>query len=87
MNIDKSSIDRVLALDDASFARLAEEIAKAAGADRRKTELMLGNLDRVRGMLSQLTPQEAQQLINSAGAEKSAEIARVLRERGVDVGR
>ena len=86
MNIDKSSIDRILALDDASFKRLASDIADAAGADRLKTGIMLNNLDKVRDMISQMTPQDAEQLIKSAGPGKSEEIARILRDRGVDVG-
>lgn len=87
MNVDKNSIDRILSLDDSELGRLASEIASAAGADRLKTGIMLNNLDRLRAMISQMTPEEAQRLIDSAGSEKSGEIARILRERGVDIGR
>ena len=87
MNIDKESIDRLLALDDASFRALARSIAEAAGVDKRRTEVFLNNSDVLKSRLAKLTPQEAEILLESAGREKSVEIARILRERGVDIGR
>lgn len=87
MNIDRNSIDRILAMDDDSLKRLALEIADAAGADRRRAEKLTANLDRVRAMISGMTPQEIEKLTSSIDREKSREIAEALRARGIDVGR
>lgn len=87
MTVDRNSIDRVLSLDDKSFYELASGIADAAGADASKKKLILGNIDVLRARLAQMTPRDAEQLIAAAGEEKSEEIAKLLRERGVDIGR
>ena len=86
MNIDRGSIDRLLALDDASLRQLAESIARASGADGRRARRLVNDVDFLREKLRSLTPRDAQRLVEAAGAEKSAEIAELLRERGVDIG-
>ena len=86
MEFDRRQLDKLLSLDDESFKALAKTIAEAAGASKAKTEAMLNNPDIVKKRLSSISETEAKELLNSAGREKSEEILRMLRERGVDVG-
>jgi len=86
MNIDQRSIDRLASLDDESFKSLAMSIASAAGADMRKAQALLSDTALIKRRLAGMTPEDAEKLISGAGEEKSAEILRVLRERGVDIG-
>ena len=78
---------RQLSMDDESFALLARTIAEAAGANKMKTEMLLSNPELLKRRISGLTAEEARALIDSAGKEKSEAILRLLRERGVDIGR
>lgn len=87
MQFDRRSLDKLLSLDDESFSELARTIAEAAGASKAKTEMMLSNPDMLKRKLARITPEEAQQLVDAAGKEKSEEIMKMLRERGVDLGR
>ncbi|MBO5767626.1 MAG: hypothetical protein J6R45_06830 [Clostridia bacterium] len=87
MELDRRQLDRILSMDDESFALLARTIAEAAGANKMKTEMLLSNPELLKRRISGLTAEEARALIDSAGKEKSEAILRLLRERGVDIGR
>ena len=87
MELDRRQLDRILSMDDESFALLARTIAEAAGANKMKTEMLLSNPELLKRRILGLTAEEARALIDSAGREKSEEILRLLRERGVDIGR
>lgn len=87
MQLERSSLDKILSMDDESFADLARTIAEAAGASKIKTEAMLSNPQLLKQRLSQITPQEAQQLVDSVGKEKSEEIMNMLRAQGMDFGK
>lgn len=87
MQFDRTQLDRLLSMDNESFASLARTIAEAAGADKTRTEMMLSNPELLKKQLARVTPEDAKKLIDSAGKEKSEEIMRMLRERGVDLGR
>ena len=86
MEFDRRDLDKLLSLDDESFKTLARTIAEAAGASQAKTEAMLGNTDLLKKRISHMSEEEAKQLINSAGREKSEEILNMIRQRGVSFG-
>ncbi len=86
MDFDRTQLDRILSMDDKSFAALTRAIAEAAGANKLKTEAMLSNPDVVKRRLAQMSKEEAMQLIDSAGKEKGEQILDMLRKRGVDLG-
>ena len=86
MDYDRKQLDRLLSMDDESFKLLAKSIADAAGASRMKTEMLLSNPEALKSRLASLSDAEAQALARSIGQEKSNEIMRELRERGVDFG-
>lgn len=79
MQFDPKLIAR---LDDRRLAELVAQIASAAGADRKKTASLLGNLDALRASISGLTPEQANMLLAQAGEEKSREIYDILRGKG-----
>ena len=68
MNFDPAAIAR---LNDGELGDLVTQIASAVGADPRKTSALLGNMDGLRESLKDLTPQQAKQLLDRAGEEKS----------------
>ena len=78
MQFDPAVLQR---LNDRQLADLVSQIASAAGADRSKTEALLGNLDALRNGLKGLTPEQAKQLLDRAGEEKSGEIYELLRKQ------
>lgn len=86
MNVDRDSINRILALDDASFKTLAQSIAAAAGADGRRVERALGDIPALKKQIAGLSPGDAEKILKAVGPEKSEAIAEILRRRGVDLG-
>lgn len=87
MEIDRRQIEKILSMDNESFGELARSIAQAAGASKLKTELMLQNPEMLKKRIASITAEEAKQLVDAAGKDKSEEIMRMLKERGVDIGR
>ena len=86
MQFDRASIERLLSLDDQSFKNLTKTIADAVGASKAKTEAMLNNPELLKRRIANMSEDEANRLINAAGEEKSEEIYKMLRERGVNFG-
>ncbi|MBP5155416.1 MAG: hypothetical protein J6252_02405 [Clostridia bacterium] len=86
MNVDRGSIDRILALDDKTLSELAQSIAQVSGAQGRRTQKLVNDVGFLREKLARISVRDAQRLVEAAGEEKSGEIARLLRERGVDLG-
>lgn len=86
MELNRRDLEKLLSLDDESFKNLAQTIAQAAGASQAKTQAMLSNTDLLKRRIANMSQDEAQQLIDAAGEEKSREILNMLRERGVDLG-
>ena len=86
MQFDPKQLEKLMSLDDESFKMLTRTIAEAAGASKAKTEMMLSNPEILKRRIATMSPQDAQQLIDAAGPEKSQEIMNMLRQRGVDFG-
>jgi xanthine phosphoribosyltransferase len=86
-----SADDKLLIVDDFLANGCALQglisIAEAAGASSARAEAMFSNPEFLKKKLAQITPEEAQTLLNSVDKEKSEEIMKLLRERGADVGR
>lgn len=86
MQFDRKQLDKLLSLDDESFKALTKTIAEAAGANKLKTEMMLNNPEILKSRLASLSHEEAQELLDFAGKEKSGEIMEILRQRGINFG-
>ena len=79
-------LEKLMSLDDESFKMLTRTIAEAAGASKAKTEMMLSNPEMLKKRIASMSPEDARQLIDAAGPEKSEEILKMLQQRGVDLG-
>ncbi len=78
MNFDPALLQR---LNDRQLADLVSQIASAAGADRSRTQELLGNLDALRNGMQGLTAEQAKQLLDRAGEDKSRAIYDILRRQ------
>ena len=86
MQFDPRQLEKLMSLDDESFKMLTRTIAEAAGASKAKTEMMLSNPEMLKKRIASMSPEDARQLIDAAGPEKSEEILKMLQQRGVDLG-
>ena len=74
MAINNDMLGKIKKLDDAQFKSLISEIASAAGADPLKTAALLRDTGTLREILNDMTPDEAQNLINKVGKDKAESI-------------
>ena len=86
MEFSPKDLESLLSLDDESFKNLTRTIAEAVGASPSKTEKMIENPSALKKRISRMNEAEALRLIQSAGKDKSEEIMKMLRQRGVDFG-
>lgn len=78
MAINNDMLGKIKKLDDAQFKSLISEIASAAGADPLKTAAFLRDTGTIRKILNDMTPEEAQNLINKVGQDKAEIILKNL---------
>ena len=78
MAINNDMLGKIKKLDDAQFKSLISEIASAAGADPLKTAALLRDTGTLREILNDMTPDEAQNLINKVGKDKAESILKNL---------
>lgn len=82
MEIDNNTLRNLLALDDESFKALIRQISVAAGADPNKTEAFMSDIPGIKNTLANLSPKDAEKLLNAAGKERSEEILRIIKGGG-----
>lgn len=82
MEFDNNTLRNLLSLDDESFKNLIKQISAAAGADPNKTAAFMSDVPAIKNMLANLSPKEAEKLLNAAGKEKSEEILRIIKGGG-----
>jgi hypothetical protein len=82
MEIDNNTLKNLLQLDDESFRNIIRQISAAAGADPRKTEAFMVDVSGIKKTLANMTPKDAEKLLNTAGKEKSEEILRIIKGGG-----
>ena len=77
--INQSNLSEFLNLSDEQLKKRLEQAAVAAGADKNKIALMLSNPERLRGIISSLTPEDAERMIKMFGKDKAQAIADSLK--------
>jgi len=82
MEFDNNTLRNLLSLDDESFKKLIRQISAAAGADPNKTEAFMSDVPAIKNMLANLSPKEAEKLLNAAGKVKSEDILRIIKGGG-----
>ncbi len=70
MKLDKTSLDRLLSLDDVTLAKTITALAAAAGIDQSTAESAVSNLRLVRASLSNATDNDIKNAASIIGEEK-----------------
>lgn len=70
MKLDKTSLDRLLSLDDVTLAKTINALAAAAGIDKSAAESAVSNLRLVRASLSNATDSDIKNAANLIGEDK-----------------
>ena len=79
---EKSTKEKILGMDDASFSELVRKIAAEAGADKAKTENMVRNIGSLRSSIANMSDADAERLLNSVGKENAENIKKKLNGNG-----
>ncbi len=70
MKLDKTSLDRLLSLDDVTLAKTITALAAAAGIDQGTADSAVSNLRLVRASLSNATDDDIKNAASIIGEEK-----------------
>lgn len=81
MQIDKTTLDRLLALDDVTLAKTITALASGAGIDQGIIESAVKNLRLVRASLSNATDKDIQNAAEMLGRERMAAIMEQLGDK------
>lgn len=79
--IDKNALEGFLKLSDEEMRLKIEDAASAAGADRSKVKVLLGDTSKLRKVISSLTPEDAERMINMFGRGNAQKIADALTKK------
>ena len=79
--IDKNSLDAFLRLSDEEMRQKLEKAAIAAGADGNRVKALLGDTGKLRRVISSLTPEDAERMINMFGRGNAQKIADALTKK------
>lgn len=78
MQIDKTTLDRLLSLDDATLAKTINMLASAAGIPPEATGSAIKNLRIVRASLSNATNEDIQKAMGMLGEERTAALMNIM---------
>lgn len=78
MQIDKTMLDRLLSLDDATLARTINALASAAGVDSYAANAAIGDLRMVRSTLANATNADISNAMQMLGEDRVKAIKSVL---------
>ena len=70
MQIDRTTLDRLLSLDDTTLARTITTLAAAAGIDQRSAQAAISDLRLVRQSLSNATDADIGKAIDMLGEDR-----------------
>ena len=85
MQLDKTTLDRLLSLDDATLSKVITSFAAAAGIDQNAARSAISNLRLVRASLSNATDADVEKAKNMLGEDRVADILRKM-NGGNDAG-
>lgn len=84
MQIDKTTLDRLLSLDDATLAKTINMLSAAAGIPAEATNSAIKNLRIVRASLSNATNEDIQKAMGMLGEERTATLMNILNRQKSD---
>ncbi len=79
MKPDKTSIDRLLALDDAALEKAVISIASAAGLDSNGIRAVTGNLEALREGITKMTDSEINAALSLLGNKRASAVLEKLK--------
>lgn len=80
MQLDKTTLDRLLSLDDATLAKTITALASSAGIDKRIIESAVKNLRLVRASLSNATEADLKKAADLLGHERTETVMRQIED-------
>ena len=78
MKLDKTALDRILSLDDASLAKTISALTKAAGIDERSAAAAISNMRLVRQSLSNATDADIEKALSMLGRDRTEAIKKEI---------
>ncbi len=81
MKLDKTALDRLLSLDDATLSKTITALAAAAGIDQNTAKSAVSNLRLVRASLSNATDEDIKKAVGLIGEDRISSIADKLGDR------
>ncbi len=78
MQIDKTTLDRLLSLDDVTLAKVISMLSAAAGIPTEASNSAIKNLRIVRASLSNATNEDIQKAVSLLGEERTAALMNLL---------
>ncbi|MBQ8508840.1 MAG: hypothetical protein IJ493_02925 [Clostridia bacterium] len=78
MQIDKTTLDRLLSLDDQTLARTIQALAQAAGIDKRSADAAVSDLRHVRASLSNASNADIAKATAMLGEERVRALLQAL---------
>lgn len=80
MQLDKTTLDRLLALDDVTLAKTIETLASTAGIDERATKSAIKNLRLIRASLSNATDADLKKAAEMLGQDRTNAVKQQLED-------
>lgn len=78
MQIDKTTLDRLLSLDDVTLAKTINMLSSAAGIPAEAANAAIKNMRIVRSSLSNATNDDIQKALNILGEDRAAAIKNAI---------
>ena len=78
MQIDKTTLDRLLSLDDVTLAKTINMLSSAAGIPKEAANAAIKNMRIVRASLSNATDADIEKAMNILGEERATAIKNVI---------
>lgn len=78
--LNNEDLQKVLSMSDGEIKKMIYAVTKAAGGDEKKADKLSSDIPNLKKLLSSLTPEQAEKLLNRTGKAKSEEIYRIIRK-------
>ena len=73
--LDKSHLEKLLALSDTELRKKMSDAAISAGADKFMTAKALADMSKLRAMMTSLTPEQINSVIEKLGPNAASKLA------------
>lgn len=81
MEMNRSDVSKILSMNDDKLKATIEEIAKAVGADDKKTKALTSDISSLKSKISRMDDNELNKILQSAGKENAEKIMNELNKK------